>query len=275
MVAVRRVLGTTSLALVFAAGWVIGDRVGIPAPLRAAMDTAMGQAATASQRAYASSEEYVRARIDESSLFDFDVHLPELPSSVRDEDLVVTREGNQEIDAAQNQRLSVVKLCPGMQVSNAPPMSADRTVQGLPERLNIGGILLRSVPVSEGCLSSGYGPRGGKIHKGIDFHHPSGSTVMAAADGVVIEAAYRDDYGHYVIIDHGSGIFTRYAHMQSFHGGIKTGALVKDGASLGRMGKSGGWSMPIHLHYEILSGNYNTPKRAFGLESIDPLAGAS
>lgn len=272
MATIGRVLCVASVGLIFGAGWLAGDRLGVPEPVRALTDQLLGQAASASQRAYASSEGYIRSRVDESARFDFDVHLPELPSNIHPDALLIGVRPNGGSADTGTGSLSLVKICPGMSVSNAPPTASDGTVRGLQERVSVGGVLLRSTPVSEGCISSGHGPRGGKIHRGVDFHHPTGSAVMAAADGTVIEAGYRDDYGNYVIIDHGSGVFTRYAHLASFSGGIRAGKSIKDGATIGRMGNSGGWSMPIHLHYEVLTGDYDTPKRAFGLASTDPLA---
>ncbi|NNU15468.1 M23 family metallopeptidase [Parvularcula sp. ZS-1/3] len=272
------------LMLLFAGGWLLGDRFGVPQVVRDQTDIVWGQAVSGGQRAWANSEDIIRERLNEAAAFDFDVDLPELPSSISAEDIsiVVTRpEVTPAINpsapktVAESGAMSLVRLCKGMSISNAPRAGSDLVVQGLAERRVINGVAIRTVPVSEGCISSGHGPRSGKTHRGVDFHHPSGSTVMAAASGKIVEAGYRDDFGNYVILDHGKGVYTRYAHLASFSSGIKAGRSVKDGQALGRMGNTAGYPMPIHLHYELLTGDYETSKKSFGLKDANPFTAGS
>lgn len=275
---VWRTLKLAFLAALFGAGWLAGDRFGVPQPVRDGTDVLWGQAVDGSRAAWAHSELLIRERIAEAATFDFDGGLPELPSSIRAEDLEVMvkslRDGSVHEAASPSVpsggALALVKTCKGMSVSNAPRVNGQRLVVDLPERRIVNGIAVRTVPVTEGCLSSGHGPRGGKIHRGVDFHHPTGSHVISGASGTIVEAGYRDDYGNYLIIDHGEGVYTRYAHLASFGQGIRTGKKVEDGQTLGRMGNTAGWPMPIHLHYELLTGNYDTAKRSFGLTSANP-----
>lgn len=283
-------------SLIFAAGWIAGDRYGLPDTLRQTIYSVLGQAAKSGDEAIHASEDYIRARLEEARDYDFDFELPSLPDDVSEEDLrVATREDSpapertvepkpepspepattvQTPPAARAAGLqTAMKLCPRMDISNAPRADNERNVQGVPERITVNGAKLRTAPVTEGCFSSGFGPRSGKIHKGIDLHHPTGSDVIAAAAGNVLEATYRDDYGNFVIIDHGNGVYTRYAHLANFGRGIRAGGQVADGQRLGKMGNTASYRVPIHLHYEVLVGDYNTPKKSFGLKPVNPLTG--
>ncbi|GAB4521754.1 MAG: hypothetical protein Tsb0010_05990 [Parvularculaceae bacterium] len=165
-----------------------------------------------------------------------------------------------------------LRLCPQMDVSNAPAADGEGRVLGYAPRVSPADGVELILPVRKSCLSSGYGDRDGKLHKGVDFQSRPAEMVTAAGDGVILEALFRDDYGNMVLIDHGQGIYTRYAHLESFAPGIAEGAAVTAETPLGRMGDSAGYSVPIHLHYEILAGDYDTPQASFGLEPLDPFA---
>ena len=89
-------------------------------------------------------------------------------------------------------------------------------------------------------------------HNGTDFRAPSGSRILAAADGRVTRVAYEArGYGHYVQIDHGLGRTTLYAHMRRVAKGIRPGAVVKKGTEIGYVGMTGLATGP-HLHYELM-----------------------
>ena len=73
-------------------------------------------------------------------------------------------------------------------------------------------------------------------HQGIDIAAPAGTPIRASAGGVVSRVGFDEDgYGHYVYIDHGEGIETRYAHMES-PSGLAEGARVYRGSALGGVG---------------------------------------
>ena len=74
------------------------------------------------------------------------------------------------------------------------------------------------------------------------------------------------------LIDHGGGVYTRYAHRASFVRGPSPGVSVRAGDALGLMGNSGSYQIPIQLHYEVLPGDYRTPKASFGLQPADPMS---
>ncbi len=158
------------------------------------------------------------------------------------------------------------KVCARMTVSNAPRLGASG------QHVSVLGVKLLLDPTTDSCLSSGFGPRNGRPHRGVDYYNASGGPVLAAGDGMIIEKKYRDDFGNMLLIDHGGGVFTRYAHLAGFDPGIRQGESVKAGQALGLMGNTAAYRIPVHLHYEVLVGDYANPKGSFGLEAKDPFS---
>ena len=101
-------------------------------------------------------------------------------------------------------------------------------------------------PVS-GVVTSGFGPRWGRMHEGIDIAAPTGTSVRAAAAGQVIIAGSMGGYGTIIVIDHGNGISTAYAHLSSIWVG---GGTVSQGQGIGAVGSTGN-STGNHLHFEV------------------------
>jgi murein DD-endopeptidase MepM/ murein hydrolase activator NlpD len=159
-----------------------------------------------------------------------------------------------------------------MAVSNAPAADGDGRVRNYHPFASVGGVAILVNPAPRACLSSAFGNRRGKLHKGVDYQSDPAGPVLAAQAGTVLEAGYRDDYGQYVLIDHGRGVFTRYAHLASLTSEARQGRTVKLGSQLGIMGNTASYRIPVHLHFEVLTGNYATPKKSFGLTPVDPLA---
>jgi murein DD-endopeptidase MepM/ murein hydrolase activator NlpD len=88
-----------------------------------------------------------------------------------------------------------------------------------------------------------------KFHEGMDFTAPRGTEVYATGDGVVVEVRTRlRGYGKRVVIDHGFGYRTRYAHLNNFN--VRKGQKVKRGDVIGYVGSTG-LSVAPHLHYEV------------------------
>lgn len=113
-----------------------------------------------------------------------------------------------------------------------------------------------AIKPTSGTLISGFGMRFHPIlkyrrmHDGLDFSANIGDDVFATGKGVVKHAGRKNTYGNLVIIDHGYGYETYYAHLSAFAKGIKPGATVNRGDKLGLAGTSGR-SVGPHLHYEI------------------------
>jgi murein DD-endopeptidase MepM/ murein hydrolase activator NlpD len=116
-----------------------------------------------------------------------------------------------------------------------------------------------------GMLLSSYGRRmdpfsgEGAYHTGVDLKAPTGTPVRAAADGVVLRAEQYGGYGRLVILDHGNGIQTYYAHLSRF--AVRPGQEIRRGETVGQVGSSGRATAP-HLHYEVrLGGTAVNPQR--------------
>lgn len=101
-------------------------------------------------------------------------------------------------------------------------------------------------------------PFGGRIspisgkwegHSGVDLGAPYGTPILASSDGVVITAGFNTGgYGNYVVIDHGGGIYTLYAHASSLN--VSSGEVVAAGQHIANVGSTG-WSTGPHLHFEV------------------------
>jgi len=164
-----------------------------------------------------------------------------------------------------------LRACPGMRVSNAPLMDGERWLTEFKPIIVVYGVILASAPVNDVCLSSGYGQRDGRLHAGIDLTNRPPGIVYSGAPGRVIEARNSSGYGLNVVLDHGHGVYTRYAHLDYFAPGITPGVSIGFGQPVGQMGATGN-AQAAHLHYEILTGNIDNPSGSFGLTSHDPFS---
>lgn len=127
----------------------------------------------------------------------------------------------------------------------------------------IGGELAWPVP-GYATITSGYGMRMHpifgvyRLHTGVDIGAPLGTSIVAANEGVVVLASYSSSYGNYVMVDHGGGVVTLYAHGSKIC--VELGQEVKKGDEIMLVGSTG-WSTGPHLHFEV---------RING-ETLDPL----
>ncbi len=124
------------------------------------------------------------------------------------------------------------------------------------DKLNVYRIAIEKtpfdIPVKETYrFTSGFGPRWGEMHRGIDLAARSRTPIYATADGVVTRAGWNGGYGRVVYIKHPFGIETRYAHLARIR--VKKGQSVSRGQKIGDMGNSGR-STGTHLHYEVRVG---------------------
>ena len=109
-----------------------------------------------------------------------------------------------------------------------------------------------------GVLTSGFGQRWGRLHAGIDVGVGFGTSIASVASGTVVYSGWLGGYGNLVVVDHGNGLSTAYAHQQRIYAAL--GQQVSQGESLGEVGSTGNSTGP-HLHFEV---------RINGL-AVDPL----
>jgi murein DD-endopeptidase MepM/ murein hydrolase activator NlpD len=118
-----------------------------------------------------------------------------------------------------------------------------------------------------GAYTSGFGPRWGKNHDGVDIAAPGTVPVVAAASGTVIQSYYSTSYGNVIFISHninGKPYTTVYAHLRSRS--VSAGQTVQQGQQIGIMGNTGA-SKGQHLHFEIHAGGWNAGKT----NAVDPM----
>lgn len=132
----------------------------------------------------------------------------------------------------------------------------------LPESSYIGGVLAWPVP-GYTKISSNYGMRYHpilrytKLHTGVDISAPMGANFVAANDGVVVKAELNPAYGNMVIIDHGGGISTLYAHGSEIL--VHLGQTVKRNETVLKVGSTG-YSTGPHAHFEVrINGQVTNP----------------
>ncbi len=120
-------------------------------------------------------------------------------------------------------------------------------------------------PVAGGVLGSSFGwridPLNGRsaLHTGLDFPSEPGTSILAAAGGIVVTQEYHPAYGNMVEIDHGNDLITRYAHASRVL--VKKGDLIKRGQKIAEVGTTGRSTGP-HLHFEVLvQGVFQDPQK--------------
>lgn len=139
-------------------------------------------------------------------------------------------------------------------------------------------VLLR-IPIEFARLSSTFGMRKHPVlgrmraHKGVDYAARTGTPIMAAGDGRVELAGWKNGYGKTVIINHGQGRSTLYGHMSAL-GKYKKGQFVPQGAVIGRVGSTGLATGP-HLHYEFRVGGKQVNPLKVTMPKPEPLRGAA
>jgi murein DD-endopeptidase MepM/ murein hydrolase activator NlpD len=134
---------------------------------------------------------------------------------------------------------------------------------------------LRS-PVEFSRVSSGFGARfhpifnNWRAHTGVDFAAPSGTRVIAAADGTVVAAGSRGGYGNAIEVRHGGSVTTLYAHLSGFAKGVHAGSRVRQGEPIGFVGSTGYATGP-HLHYEFKIGGVHQDPMRVALPKAEPV----
>lgn len=125
---------------------------------------------------------------------------------------------------------------------------------------SVGAISLNGFqwPVNGRKINSPYGPRWGGFHTGLDIDCNTGDPIYAARAGRVIASEWGGGYGNMIILDHGNGVSTLYAHQSRLYAG--NGSEVSRGQKIGACGSTG-HSTGDHLHFEIrVNGNHRNPR---------------
>lgn len=139
--------------------------------------------------------------------------------------------------------------------------------------------VLMRIPIEFARLSSTFGMRKHPVlgrmraHKGVDYAARTGTPIMAAGDGRIELAGWKNGYGKTVIINHGQGRSTLYGHMSAF-GKFKRGQRVGQGAIIGRVGSTGLATGP-HLHYEFRVNGQQVNPLKVTMPKPEPLRGAA
>ncbi|MDR2296321.1 MAG: M23 family metallopeptidase [Clostridiales Family XIII bacterium] len=116
-------------------------------------------------------------------------------------------------------------------------------------------------PLTHIEISSGFGSRGKRRHLGVDMRSPKGSPVYAADGGVVTTSTYKGSYGNLIVLNHGNGLETYYAHCDTLLASV--GDVVAQGQQIGTVGISGN-ATGYHLHFEVrVYGAYQNPLNYF------------
>jgi murein DD-endopeptidase MepM/ murein hydrolase activator NlpD len=112
-------------------------------------------------------------------------------------------------------------------------------------------------PLTHIEISSGFGSRGNRRHLGVDMRSPKGSPIYAADGGVVTTSSYQGSYGYLIVLNHGNGLETYYAHCDTLL--VSVGDVVAQGQQIGTVGITGN-ATGYHLHFEVrVNGDYQNP----------------
>lgn len=115
---------------------------------------------------------------------------------------------------------------------------------------------------TSGYVSSEFGRRWGRQHRGIDIANSKGTAIYAACSGTVTFAGWKNSYGYVIVINHGNGYETWYAHNSSL--AVSAGDSVKQGQYIAAMGSTGNSTGP-HCHFEIHeNGSIVNPRKYLG-----------
>lgn len=143
---------------------------------------------------------------------------------------------------------------PADAVPSAPPVRAVAEPAGDPVRI------VRFIrPVANYAINSRFGSRHlageahARAHQGVDIAAPTGTPVLATAEGVVVASGYdAGGYGNYVEVRHANGVRSFYGHLSRIE--VRSGETVEVGERIGRVGSTG-YSTGPHLHFEIRRGD--------------------
>lgn len=144
--------------------------------------------------------------------------------------------------------------------------TTDSASTGAPEKLFVLDMTTSIIPTQSRRIAGHYGPRKHRMHRGVDLGlcHGEDRTIVAAFAGKVVKVrnqGRRKGYGRYVILDHGNGLTTLYAHLERWK--VKVGDELQAGDVIG-IGGNSGRSFGAHLHFEMrYNGIYINPETVY------------
>ena len=147
--------------------------------------------------------------------------------------------------------------------------TTDSASTGAPEKLFVLDMTTSIIPTESRRIAGHYGPRKHRMHRGVDLGlcHGENRTIVAAFAGKVVKVrnqGRRKGYGRYVILDHGNGLTTLYAHLERWK--VKVGDELQAGDVIG-IGGNSGRSFGAHLHFEMrYNGVYINPETVYDFE---------
>lgn len=118
---------------------------------------------------------------------------------------------------------------------------------------------------TSGTVTSDFGPRWGEFHQGIDIANSLGTPIVAATQGIVINAGEASGYGLWVRIQHPNGDISEYGHMDTIN--VFVGQHVNAGDLIATMGARGN-STGVHLHFEVNDGGYNPTQWIYDMGAV-------
>lgn len=167
----------------------------------------------------------------------------------------------------------------------APAAASEATDASAPVEITAPALhtIAFAAPIQGYSVNSRFGPRrlsferSARMHEGLDYAAPSGTPILAAAQGRVIRTGVSSSYGRFVEIQHANGVTSFYAHMS--RADASEGDMVAAGDPIGLVGSTGR-STGAHLHFEIRrDGQQINPEnflgRSFALQDVAPEAGGS
>ena len=144
--------------------------------------------------------------------------------------------------------------------------TTDSASTGAPAKLFVLDMTTSIIPTESRRIAGHYGPRKHRMHRGVDLGlcHGENRTIVAAFAGKVVKVrnqGRRKGYGRYVILDHGNGLTTLYAHLERWK--VKVGDELQAGDTIG-IGGNSGRSFGAHLHFEMrYNGIYINPETVY------------
>jgi murein DD-endopeptidase MepM/ murein hydrolase activator NlpD len=178
-----------------------------------------------------------------------------------------TKTGSPEVISAVGEEISILEekrsqlistLSQDLLVLRKQALRTEHRLQGFGKSLQARKLVLLATPSLwpvAGQISSRFGATrlsadagGPRPHRGVDISAPTGTPIIAPADGVIRLAGEGLDLGRLIIIDHGYGFSTKYGHLKKYF--VQTGDKVRKGQTIGAVGSSGASTGP-HLHYEV------------------------